>query len=306
MSSLSAAQNQREMMEMLRSLRLRLSNARAEEKKAQLVVRRLEAQVKTVSQRLGGWSSSAGQASASENAPAVRVTSRQISPAAPASSGYGSSAPPSSSSSVSSPSTSNAAKFSVIDTAAMSMLPEGWSSAVDKVSGKTYFYNNHTGAVQWTAPSGGSFDLRPVASFDMRTSEHAPQAAAQVAMREGSSPGFNGKRPSFLPAPTPTGKPEHDSVFDRLTDHRYYTGAHKSRFDEEGNGNALHSPNKMGQRGTHFSVSSTYKGSTNTGTNEKFQCTSEFLVRSEANAGRWNNQHKGEAWQVKKQTHLVL
>lgn len=31
-------------------------------------------------------------------------------------------------------------------------------------------------------------------------------------------------------------KPRKNSIFDRLTDHRYYTGTHQHRFDYEGKG----------------------------------------------------------------------
>ena len=275
---------------MLRALRLRLSNARAEEKKARLRVRRLEAQVETVSKQLGG-----------------RPTSAAVSGETPAPAGGDSGYRGEASSHESAPRAVDSvggSKFSVIDTSIMSMLPEGWSSAVDQNTGKTYFYNDLTGAVQWTAPSGGSFDLRPQVSVDMRNAS-LTESAAQPA-HAAPSVGSEANRAAFLPQPAPTEKPAHTSVFDRLTDHRFYTGAHKSRFDEDGKGKALHSPRKMGQRGTHFNVSSTYKGNTNTGTNEKFQCTSEFLVRNVANAGRWNNEHKGDAWKVRPQTHLIL
>ena len=265
--------HRQEMIEMFRKLKLRLSNARAEEKKAKLRVQRLEVQVDSVARQLGGF---AVDLSKQNNDRPTHDASPDGGTATPATS-----APDSNS------------IFSAITTSVMDTLPTGWFSAIDGASGKTYYYNNKTGAVQWTSPNGGSFDEKPNSILEVRKPGHE----VLIAHSDASGPN-SGKTDSTLT--------HHSSVYDRLTDHRFYTGAHKHRFDQDGNGKFVRSPPKMSQRGAHFQVSSTYKGHTNTGTNESFDCISEFVVRTQGNAGRWNTSHKGDAWELNKQMNVVL
>ena len=173
----------------------------------------------------------------------------------------------------------------MIDTSTMSMLPEGWSSAVDQNTGKTYFYNDLTGAVQWTAPSGGSFDLRPQVSVDMRNAS-LTESAAQPA-HAAPSVGSEANRAAFLPQPAPTEKPAHTSVFDRLTDHRFYTGAHKSRFDEDGKGKALHSPRKWGSAGLTLTFLRLIRETQTLGR------TKSSSARPSSSCGTWQTQGAG-------------
>jgi hypothetical protein len=84
------------------------------------------------------------------------------------------------------------------------------------------------------------------------------------------------------PAPA---KKSGGGIFDRLTDTSLYTGAHKARFDQHGQGKGLAGRDRVTKGGgTHGASRNAkdgayYRGSTNTGTNQTFHDSSEFLTR---------------------------
>jgi hypothetical protein len=58
-------------------------------------------------------------------------------------------------------------------------LPEGWGSAIDKASGRTYFFNNLTGETSWTCPSSiAQLVAQPVAPIAQQVSPIAPNIPA--------------------------------------------------------------------------------------------------------------------------------
>eukprot|EP00947_MAST-08B_sp_MAST-8B-sp1_P001764 g1764.t1 len=75
-------------------------------------------------------------------------------------------------------------------------------------------------------------------------------------------------------------------IFDRLTDSSLYTGAHKARFNADGTGRGLGGRDRVVKGGGSHGASRNatqdaryYRGSTNTGTNQVFHDSSEFLTR---------------------------
>jgi len=73
----------------------------------------------------------------------------------------------------------------------------------------------------------------------------------------------------------------YKSVFDKLTDHSLYTGTHKHRFNPvTGQGLGLKGRESIGKgRGTAREAVSTFKGNTNTGTDEVIHDISQILNR---------------------------
>ena len=76
-----------------------------------------------------------------------------------------------------------------------------------------------------------------------------------------------------------------NNIFDRLTDSSQYTGAHKHRFDSEGRGRGLEGRDRIATgrgyvgQSPQKDASKQYKGSTNTGSNQVFHDSSQFLMR---------------------------
>ena len=140
------------------------------------------------------------------------------------------------------------------------ILPPGWKSALDPASGNTYYYNVHTRRTTWQKPVQGMFI--PTASGD------APQETAESPRKV-----YDRK----------TGR-QYRSIYDKLCDHKLYTGTHKHRFDNNGLGRGLAGRDRLKKghgtltTGRHTS-SGLYKGSTNTGTDEHFTSIAEFLTR---------------------------
>ena len=73
------------------------------------------------------------------------------------------------------------------------------------------------------------------------------------------------------------------NIFDRLTDSSQYTGAHKHRFDRSGKGKGLAGRDRVMKGSGYVSARThegrSYVGSTNTGTDEIFHDSSQFLMR---------------------------
>ena len=111
----------------------------------------------------------------------------------------------------------------------------------------------------------------------------APRAAAPVQPYRGQQ---QQSRPQTSPSRARQGG---GNIFDRLTDSSQYTGAHKHRFDSEGRGKGLAGRDRTAvgvgyvgtgtQYGGPKSTEKQYKGSTNTGSNQVFHDSSQFLMR---------------------------
>jgi hypothetical protein len=73
----------------------------------------------------------------------------------------------------------------------------------------------------------------------------------------------------------------YKSVFDKLTDHHLYTGTHKHRFNPQtGQGLGIKGRDSVGKgQGTANDAPSTFKGNTNTGTDEVIHDISQILNR---------------------------
>ena len=75
------------------------------------------------------------------------------------------------------------------------------------------------------------------------------------------------------------------SIFEKLTDSSQYTGSHKERFDEQGQGKGLagrdFTPTGGGTtfQAPHSPGAAAFKGDTNAKTDTVFKDSSEFLVR---------------------------
>jgi hypothetical protein len=93
------------------------------------------------------------------------------------------------------------AKSHFLDTAT-SMLPYGWSTAIDSTTQKTYFFNATTNVVQWTAPTHSSNTVSPFSQ-----NNNSPEVYREM---------DNGETT------------RRRSVYDKLTDHTMYTGIHRT------------------------------------------------------------------------------
>jgi hypothetical protein len=149
-----------------------------------------------------------------------------------------------------------------LDTLTTSMLPPGWETAIDPISKKTYFYNSSKNVVQWTAPV-----------FQQPRSESPASITRDTSRVNSRSNSPSGNSPDSINSLENRGEKRRQSVYERLTDHTFYTGSSKSRFGIDGKG----SPNINNYEGfpNHF------QGFTNTKSDELFHDSSEFLVRDD-------------------------
>ena len=177
---------------LLQELQELLAEALQEQKRANLRVNRLQTQVKIVAQRCGhSYHHSAGSASNKNTPPTTNKSIPSHSPTTL------------SNSRSTTPEQSMEAKSHFLDTTTTSMLPYGWSTAIDPTTQKTYFFNSSTNVVQWTAPTHNSNTVSPFSQ-----NSNSPEEC-----RERDS-GEKTKR--------------RRSVYDKLTDHTLYTGIHRT------------------------------------------------------------------------------
>jgi hypothetical protein len=178
------------------------------------------------------------------------------------------------------------------------VLPKGWSTAVDGSTGKTYYYHASTRETSWEHPGKREHSIqgqtqqaarqmeldfqaqqmrsRMNVQQQQQVSAHAVRGAAsrdhrarQQQQRGGGHGGGGGGGGG--------------NIFDRLTDSSQYTGAHKHRFDQYGRGKGLAGRDRV-MKGSGYVSSRThegrsYVGSTNTGTDQVYHDSSQFLMR---------------------------
>ena len=174
---------------LLQELQELLAEALQEQKRANLRVNRLQTQVKIIAQRCGHSYHDSSSASNKNTRPTTNQSFPSNSPT------------PLNTSRSTTPEQSMEAKSHFLDTAT-SMLPYGWSTAIDSTTQKTYFFNATTNVVQWTAPTHSSNTVSPFSQ-----NNNSPEVYREM---------DNGETT------------RRRSVYDKLTDHTMYTGIHRT------------------------------------------------------------------------------
>ena len=174
---------------LLQELQELLAEALQEQKRANLRVNRLQTQVKIIAQRCGHSYHDSSSASNKNTHPTTNQSFPSNSPT------------PLNTSRSTTPEQSMEAKSHFLDTAT-SMLPDGWSTAIDATTQKTYFFNATTNVVQWTAPTHSSNTVSPFSQ-----NNNSPEVYREM---------DNGETT------------RRRSVYDKLTDHTMYTGIHRT------------------------------------------------------------------------------
>eukprot|EP00941_MAST-03F_sp_MAST-3F-sp1_P002006 g2006.t1 len=77
-------------------------------------------------------------------------------------------------------------------------------------------------------------------------------------------------------------KPTKTGIFDKLTDPKLYTGTHKHRFDKNGKGRGKAGRDSVptGTGSMHYADNTGFMGNTNTGTDQVFLDSAQFLTRA--------------------------
>ena len=173
---------------LLQELQELLAEALQEQKRANLRVNRLQTQVKIIAQRCGHSYYDSSSASNKNTHPTTNQSFLSNSPT------------PLNTSRSTTPEQSMEAKSHFLDTAT-SMLPYGWSTAIDSTTQKTYFFNATRNVVQWTAPTHSSNAVSPFSQ-----NNNSPEVYREM----------------------DNGETRRRSVYDKLTDHTMYTGIHRT------------------------------------------------------------------------------
>ena len=130
---------------------------------------------------------------------------------------------------------------------------------------KVYYVNRYTNETTWDRPvlikSVSSPSSSTLRSHDFDPHEHHDDEV------DSSFHSSNSTSP-------------HKSVFDKLTDPSLYTGMHKHRFDSSGQGLGIKGRDRTIKGfGTSIDSPSTFKGNTNTNSDEVFTDISQFIRR---------------------------
>ena len=185
----------------------------------------------------------------------------------------------------------------------MLILPKGWSTAVDGSTGKTYYYHAKTRETSWEHPGRRQVDVgahQKQAARQIQAQQQQAQAQGQAQAQQMRAR-MNVQAQQQISASSVRGTAQQDhraqqrggrrrgggggggNIFDRLTDSSQYTGAHKHRFDKNGQGKGLAGRDRV-MKGSGYVSARThegreYVGSTNTGTNQVYHDSSQFLMR---------------------------
>jgi len=195
---------------LLQELQELLAEALQEQKRANLRVNRLQTQVKIIAQRCGHSYHDSSSASNKNTHPTTNQSFPSNSPTPLNNQSFlsnstnpllSNSPTPLNTSRSTTPEQSMEAKSHFLDTAT-SMLPDGWSTAIDATTQKTYFFNATTNVVQWTAPTHSSNTVSPFSQ-----NNNSPEVYREM---------DNGETT------------RRRSVYDKLTDHTMYTGIHRT------------------------------------------------------------------------------
>jgi hypothetical protein len=184
------------------------------------------------------------------------------------------------------------------------LLPKGWSTAVDGSTGKTYYYHKETRETSWVHPGKMEINIQEkqqqaaailkqqqqqlLQQQQMQQQQMQQQQMQQQQMQQMSAHAMRNAaardhRQQQKESRRRGGGGGGGSIFDRLTDSSLYTGAHKHRFDRNGRGLGLKGRDRI-MKGTGYVSNRThegrkYVGNTNTGTDQIFHDSSQFLMR---------------------------
>jgi hypothetical protein len=136
----------------------------------------------------------------------------------------------------------------------------------------------------WAAQSADSHNDIPTGRADYRHVSGPTGSNSRRTSTSSVSSGSSSRRSSVSSTGSGGGgsrRPSGGNIFDRLTDPNHYTGAHKHRFDKSGNGRGMSGRDSVtkGQGYVSGATNSSFKGHTNTGTNERIHDISQILTR---------------------------
>ena len=135
----------------------------------------------------------------------------------------------------------------------------------------------------WAAQPSDSHNDIPTGRADYRHVVEPSRAGSRRPSASSSTSSSSSRRSSASSASSGAGgrRASGGSIFDRLTDPDLYTGAHKHRFDRNGQGRGMSGRDSVtkGQGYVSGAGKSSFKGHTNTSTNEQIHDISQVLIR---------------------------
>ena len=124
----------------------------------------------------------------------------------------------------------------------ISVLPRGWSTAVDGATGRTYYYHASTRETSWEHP--GKIKVPLSAQDQEQAAARYKQETARLLreeerLRQQHRRNQRRTREAERAVDPRSSRRAPGNIFDRLTDSSQYTGAHRHRFDAHGRGKGL-------------------------------------------------------------------
>ena len=144
-----------------------------------------------------------------------------------------------------------------------------------------YYVNKNTNATQWKRPILAA----PPPQQRHRSDKELARSAGRRRASSNSGQPMQAKQRSPERKVQSRGTGGGGNIFDRLTDHRLYTGTHVHRFDDQGRGKGLAGRDRIMKGFGYASTSGSYAaqskfvGNTNTNTDETIHDISQVLMR---------------------------